>query len=97
MWEDEKMCVEQGQMFDVIWRGTAEEFRQMLAQFCSSLIDLDISTSLRSLVEIVLQKLCSEIEHDILIDLCYVKIETYLTKQNKVYLRMVTLNTHISF
>ena len=39
---------------DVVWSGTGEEIRQMLARVCSSLIDLDISTSLRRLVGIVL-------------------------------------------
>ena len=71
-------------VIDVVWRGTDEKIKLMLAQFCSSLIDLRISTSLRSLGGIVLQKLCSEIEHDIFIDLCYVIIQTYLNKQNKI-------------
>ena len=46
--------------------------------------------SQNSFVETVFQN-----EHDIFIDWCYVIIQTYLNKQNKVKLRMVTQNTHL--
>ena len=41
-------------VFDVVWSGTGEKIKYMLARFSSSLIDLDIRTKLRSLVGIVL-------------------------------------------